>query len=265
MLTDLEGRSELEYMDPADVSRWARANRDAVDACIDGELGHFNITAANRRLLHGLIVPTICSSAYSDGHSGVVVAGFGADDIFPSLLELATDGFMFGELKHERSEFPAADDKSNTVIVPFAQSEMVQRFMEGVDEEFLNYLRSSMEEFVVEVARAVLNARGERLAGRFKAAIEEIAGQATQGFLDTAAEFRHEHFSQPILDVLELLPKEELAGMAEALVSLTSLKHRVSPERETVAGPVDVAVISKGDGFTYIKRKHRVDRILNPA
>jgi len=35
-------------------------------------------------------------------------------------------------------------------------------------------------------------------------------------------------------------------------------------EAETVGGPIDVAVISKGDGFIWINRKHYFARELNP-
>ncbi len=34
-------------------------------------------------------------------------------------------------------------------------------------------------------------------------------------------------------------------------------------EQETVSDPIDVAVISKGDGFVWIKRKHYFERELN--
>lgn len=61
-----------------------------------------------------------------------------------------------------------------------------------------------------------------------------------------------------------MLPKDELAAMAEALVNLTSFKRKVSMETETVGGPIDVAVISKGDGFIWIKRKHYFKSELNP-
>jgi len=60
------------------------------------------------------------------------------------------------------------------------------------------------------------------------------------------------------------MPKQELANMAESLINLTSLKRRVSAERETVGGPVDVAVISKDEGFVWIKRKHYFSPELNP-
>jgi len=42
------------------------------------------------------------------------------------------------------------------------------------------------------------------------------------------------------------------------------LKRRWSLEWETVGGPIDVAVISKGDGFIWIKRKHYLRPELNP-
>ena len=59
------------------------------------------------------------------------------------------------------------------------------------------------------------------------------------------------------------LPKSELASMAESLVNLTSLKRKVSLQAETVGGAVDVAVVSKRDGFVWIKKKHYFKDELN--
>lgn len=54
--------------------------------------------------------------------------------------------------------------------------------------------------------------------------------------------------------------------MAESLVNLTSFKRRVSiGEAQTVGRPVDVEVISREDGFVWIKRKHYFDQELNPV
>ncbi len=52
--------------------------------------------------------------------------------------------------------------------------------------------------------------------------------------------------------------------MAETLVNLTSFARKVKLGSETVGGPIDVAVISKGDGFIWIKRKHYFKQELNP-
>ena len=54
-----------------------------------------------------------------------------------------------------------------------------------------------------------------------------------------------------------------MASMAESLIAITALKRRVTLGPDTVGGPIDVAVISKGDGFIWIKRKHYFDIELN--
>lgn len=76
-------------------------------------------------------------------------------------------------------------------------------------------------------------------------------------------ESRIANYVSPVLRAVMVLPKDELAEMAESLVNLTSFKRRVSMDLETVGGAIDVAVISKGDGFVWIKRKHYFDPKLN--
>lgn len=66
------------------------------------------------------------------------------------------------------------------------------------------------------------------------------------------------------MSVVRVLPKDELSLMAETLVSLTSFKRRVSPGYESVGEPIDVAIITKGDGFVWVKRKHYFTHELNP-
>ena len=82
--------------------------------------------------------------------------------------------------------------------------------------------------------------------------------------VNSLKDFRCEEFTLPITKTIQSLPNKELGGMAEAMVSLTFLKRRVSLELETVGGPVDVAIISKGDGFIWQKRKHYFDASLKP-
>ena len=66
-----------------------------------------------------------------------------------------------------------------------------------------------------------------------------------------------------MMGAVSLLSKEDLAEMAESLIYLTYLKRRFTFSEESVGGPVDVAVITKGDGFIWIKRKHYFNPDLN--
>lgn len=83
-------------------------------------------------------------------------------------------------------------------------------------------------------------------------------------YRDNLRQYMQRDFVGPIINAVEFLPKDELAIMAETLVHLTLFKQRVSLGAiETVGGPIDVAVISKGDGFVWIKRKHYFKPELN--
>lgn len=98
-----------------------------------------------------------------------------------------------------------------------------------------------------------------KLASLVKAIGQQYETDFKQAFMDA----RQEHSIRPLMQVVASMPKEELAVLAEALINLTALKRKASRDQETVGGPTDVAVISKGDGFIWIKRKHYFDPGLN--
>jgi ribosomal protein S15P/S13E len=48
---------------------------------------------------------------------------------------------------------------------------------------------------------------------------------------------------------------KDLAMLAESLVNLSVIRKKYSMDDETVSDPVDVAIITKKDGFQWIKKK----------
>ncbi len=96
---------------------------------------------------------------------------------------------------------------------------------------------------------------------------QKVSGKLDELMNDLIDRWNHKRqtdYSQPVMEIVSALPKDELAGMAESLVNLTKFKRRVSRQQETVGGPIDVAVITKGDGYVWIKRKHYFRGELNP-
>jgi hypothetical protein len=90
------------------------------------------------------------------------------------------------------------------------------------------------------------------------------AKKLSKDFVKRLDDYSRTSHVNPIIESVGALPKEELAAMAESLVNLTSFKRHVTRDLETVGGPIDVALISKGDGFVWIKRKHYFAASLNP-
>jgi hypothetical protein len=141
---------------------------------------------------------------------------------------------------------------------------MVMTFMEGVDPSYQATIRQALV-VALETASDILLERSDPdddSEEREKLKTEVVA-RILKALNDSLATERWKHFSGPVLDIVAALPKTELASMAESLVNLTSMKRHVSTVSETVGGPIDVALISKGDGFIWIKRKHYFDKDLN--
>jgi len=64
--------------------------------------------------------------------------------------------------------------------------------------------------------------------------------------------------------VLPAMPLQDAIDLAEFMVDLTIRFSRFIPGPQTVGGPIEIAAISKHEGFRWIKRKYYFNRSLNP-
>ncbi len=219
---------------------------------------------------------TLCGNALAKNagdplspHSGLVIAGFGSGDYFPALYEVAISGIVDNCLRatliKEQSIHPHTNDAA---IIPFAQREMVDTFMSGIDPRY----RSTIDGFMSrlfddypEQLLATLPQLSEQERQELVEPLRQIGHTAREHLNKNLEEYSRTQFIAPVIGAVGVLPKDELAEMAESLVNLTSFKRRMSiGEVESVGGAIDVCVISKGDGFIWIKRKHYFEPELNP-
>lgn len=199
--------------------------------------------------------------------SGVVIAGFGEKDTFSSLKSINIEGVANNKLKYKERLSGEIKFENAATIISFAQREMVATFMEGIDpylhehiEGYLYKIFDKYPEIIVENIEKYNESEKQQLKEKLK----KISNKIFKDYQEHVITYRRKNYVDPIIRVVSMLPKDELAAMAESLVSLTSFKRKVTMETETVGGPIDVAIISKGDGFIWIKRKHYFKAELNP-
>lgn len=199
-----------------------------------------------------------------DVFSGLVIAGFGEGEHFPVVQHIEIGGVYGGRLKVRPPTVDAVTEARPSDVMAFAYKDMVERFLVGVSGDFVGYLEDAttfIREMPLRALEAIPDLDGEK---REKAA-EAVRRMAE----DKAAEFKRtlrRGFEQrwlTIVDAVEALTISELAQVASTLVDLSSFEQQMSLGRETVGGPVDVAVISKGDGFIWIDRKNYFRKELN--
>lgn len=209
---------------------------------------------------------------WSFDSGGIVIAGFGKNDIFPVVHCYAVEAVVHDQLKYDHRPAQSNDvsESGAASIIPFAQGEIVYRFIQGMDPEYKRELGIFLSKLLSEEYPELVSAG---LAGKIpanelqvlKLDLSKRGNEIAGGLWDRWVGWEHQKFVGPVLDIVGDLPKDDLAAMAESLVNLTSFKRRITAETETVGGPIDVAVISKGDGFVWIKRKHYFQKDLNPA
>ena len=171
-------------------------------------------------------------------------------------------------MKYRKNEEECASIgfKTSAVIRPFAQREMVLTFMTGAAPDYHSTIDTDMEDlctFYPQILVDSIDHKNEKEKEKIEKHLKKIGETVLDKYRDKLQIYSKDHYIDPIMEVVHGLPKDELAAMAESLINLTSFKRRVSMEEETVAGPIDVAVISKGDGFIWIKRKHYFESELN--
>ena len=243
---------------------------DIIDQARKDIFEELPISTKSLKQLTKLSTNLLSKDILRSGTSGIVIAGFGEADTFPCVesfnIHLVAKNKLNYKYREDLSERVSFDN--HATIIPYAQGDEVRAFMEGIHPSLLFETENSLSD--------IFNTYPEMIADNIenlddaekrslKRKLKEVSTEIFQDHQKRMQNYRREEFVNPVMNIVAMLPKDELAAMAETLVNLTSFKLRVGTmETETVAGPIDVAVISKGDGFTWIKRKHYFKAELNP-
>ena len=200
--------------------------------------------------------------------TGLVFVGYGESEIYPSLFPINVSLGIDNHLRYFVDEDNIAiisEHGPGAVICPFAQVDVTQTIIRGINPSFQDIIYNVIKESIKSFSNAITSKLDAdpstaTVSSAIKgldteSVIRDITLQINKEMRDT--------YTEPLLNTVVSLDKEDMANMAESFISLTSLVRRMQPGEETVGGPVDVAVISKGDGFVWINRKHYFRPELN--
>lgn len=212
--------------------------------------------------LHKVIVADI--SIYLS-YSGLIFFGYGEEELFPSYHQYVVSLAFDKRVKYYQETECIVSNSLNACVAPFAQTDVANTVVRGIDQklrtEIGNIISTSYNDFR-KIIVDVLNKNGA--PSELSDALKELDLQVSvSSEIDRINTFIQENYVDKMLNTVAFLSKEDLAEMAESLVKMTSLKRHVTTALESVGGAVDVAVITKGDGFVWIKRKHYFDAKLN--
>jgi hypothetical protein len=203
-------------------------------------------------------------------HTGLVFAGFGNNEALPSMITYEVGGKYANNVQYYKDSEVNIAGEQQGVLVAFAYDKVINTFMSGIDPDY--------NTFIIEVFNGILSDNYEKMQVRLeklhddgKLTIEpsEVLPYPTPlttmtKVIEQMDKFKLDNNETPITDVIIGLPKSDLALLAETLINITTIKQRMSKSGTNgVGGPTDVAIISKGDGFVWVKKKHYFSAEIN--
>lgn len=200
------------------------------------------------------------STIFDDNYTGIVIAGYGKDDCFPSYAEVKYYGFINDALIVENEKAAVIDhNEIDSVIEAFAQQAMVETFVKGYSPTVWNKVSEKSKELAVKISDELVANGGATLPTNWDATLTKLNEEFTKQW---SREVLQAHYL-PLRRIIGGLAIEEMSELAETLVMLESLKEKVTSRTQSVGGPIDVAVITKAEGLVWIKRKLFFDPEIN--
>lgn len=230
-----------------------------IDDLIGYGFGQFQLSKTAIQHLKEIAVFCVVKDLFLEDVTGLVFAGFGKDDLYPSVVTYYVSAMVDGIVKRSEVSTDAISNEVRSRLRVFADSEVTHAFLRGIDfglerrlyGGFYMLMHGIVDEVVSAMPPSVSDVTRNEIRSRFH---NEDVPRYFEAFRGMMGQYQQAAFINPVLRVLEIAAKTELAETARALVELNVFKKRIMAQKETVGGAIDVALITR-DGFQWYSKQ----------
>jgi hypothetical protein len=195
--------------------------------------------------------------------TGIIFAGFGKTEAFPGVHVVEVDGALLGKLKRRKDTDRSVSGYGTFgKIIPFAQTDVIQRLIGVPDSNFVNSAGLFVERAMVSALDALISKLSSfvkidpNLQNELVECAHKVAYFAGSEFRSNTVASISRNSLKRFDQMAAMMPIQEVVELAEALISITAAERKASLSLQTVGGPIDVAYITKHGGFKWIKNKN---------
>lgn len=201
-----------------------------------------------------------------NNETGLVFVGYGEDDIFPSMIPVHVAGLIDGYLQYYYGESETITYDNSASIQPFAQTDTMISLMKGVHPTMYDTILDRLSVAVETVRTKIMDTlKAEGAGDTLTKKVEDLElSEVNDKFHGEMMDYIGDTFVDGIVDAVASFNIEDMVKMAESLISITNLQRHFSSSEESVGGPVDVAVITKSEGFIWVNHKQWFQQEMNP-
>lgn len=261
--------SIMESLNNLNLADFIADNDALIDNVISSIHADFHIQA-NKASLSDLLYRVFCSEIAITNHTGLVFVGYGEDEIYPSLYNYEIRDIVNGRVaaKEIKGNRVVIDNPDTPTISSFAQNDMFHAVVKGISPEvkscYADAFKETYQNLVSKINSLIPNG-SPKLDDAIQTTLNRYFKQVAQDYQTKADNKAYDSYIKPIVESIGALDKLDLADFAENIIKVTEIRRNIITEQlNTVGGPIDVLVITKGDGLVWMKRKQYIDHNINP-
>ena len=180
-------------------------------------------------------------------------------------------GFVDGEPVATRSERLSLtiDGSRSVAVIPLASAQStVDRFFRGMEQEYREIIRAAfsnlgdqLQQITLGILRSSATEAGSSAHQQAVQMVETVFPSVSENAWDVVARLGGQ-YTQSYLQTVSVMPKAELASLAETLVAMAAMESKLRPLGR-VGGTINVAVVSRDEGFRWVRRSRYSPQDLN--
>lgn len=179
----------------------------------------------------------------------LVFAGYGETEPYPSICKCVVTGIKEGKIQYDKGISIISDNQESKIFAE-GQPDIIEAITYGVQTKRIDDICNRLSKLIKELVK--LQNQYQNTPNLHLDAIDDgTIRQEVKEVIDNSKEL---HFKQ-LKDLVKGYNLQEMACLAENLIKATELHRKITFQQESVGGVIDLAVITKNDGFQWLNRK----------
>lgn len=179
----------------------------------------------------------------------LVFAGYGETEPYPSICKCVVTGIKEGKIQYDKG-ISIISDNQESIIFAEGQPDIIEAITYGVQTKRIDDICNRLSKLIKELVK--LQNQYQNTPNLHLDAIDDgTIRQEVKEVIDNSKEL---HFKQ-LKDLVKGYNLQEMACLAENLIKATELHRKITFQQESVGGLIDLAVITREDGFQWLNRK----------
>ena len=179
----------------------------------------------------------------------LVFAGYGETEPYPSICKCVVTGIKEGKIQYDKGISIISDNQESKIFAE-GQPDIIEAITYGVQTKRIDDICNRLSKLIKELVK--LQNQYQNTPNLHLDAIDDgTIRQEVKEVIDNSKEL---HFKQ-LKDLVKGYNLQEMACLAETMIKPTELHRKITFQQESVGGLIDLAVITKNDGFQWLNRK----------